>query len=111
MSDSSNIGTVIARVRKPVGECLCTSTQARRTQARMYARSDFSALTLLVGRREGHPACKKTKWWGAGMVISLERGADLLMAHCHSLSLASVKSRFALPFRYRLTRKSQKKGL
>ena len=28
----------------------------------------FSALTLLVGRQEGHPACKKTEWWGAGVV-------------------------------------------
>jgi len=34
----------------------------------------FSAYTLLVGRQEGHPACKKTEWWGAGMVICLERG-------------------------------------
>jgi len=25
----------------------------------------FSALTLLVGRQEGHPACKKTERWGA----------------------------------------------
>ena len=33
----------------------------------------FSALTLLVGRQEGHPACKKTERWGAGMVICLER--------------------------------------
>jgi len=40
----------------------------------------FSALTLLVGRQERHPACKKTEWWGAGMVICLERGADLHMA-------------------------------
>jgi len=23
----------------------------------------FSALTLLVGRQEGHPACKKTGCW------------------------------------------------
>jgi len=38
---------------------------------------DFSASTLLVGRQEGHPACKKTEWWGAGVVICLERGADL----------------------------------
>jgi len=37
----------------------------------------YSALTLLVGWQEGHPACKKTEWWGAGMVICLERGADL----------------------------------
>jgi len=40
----------------------------------------FSALTLLVGRQEGHPACKKTEWWGAGMVICLEQCADLHMA-------------------------------
>jgi len=39
----------------------------------------FSALTLLVGRQEGHPACKKTERWGARVVICLERGADLLM--------------------------------
>jgi len=37
------------------------------------------ALTLLVGRQEGHPACKKTEWWSAGVVICLERGADLHM--------------------------------
>ena len=35
---------------------------------------------LLVGRQEGRPACKKTEWWGAGVVISLEQGADLHMA-------------------------------
>ena len=29
----------------------------------------FSALTLLVGRQEGHLACKRTEWWGAGMVV------------------------------------------
>jgi len=32
---------------------------------------------LLVGQQEGHPVCKKTEWWGAGMVICLQRGADL----------------------------------
>ena len=26
----------------------------------------FSALTLLVGRQEGHPACKKTGCWVVG---------------------------------------------
>jgi len=31
----------------------------------------FSALTLLVGQQEGHLACKKTEWWGAGEVIFL----------------------------------------
>jgi len=38
--------------------------------------SAFSALTLLVGRQEGHPACKKTERWGAGV----DRGSDLHMA-------------------------------
>ena len=47
----------------------------------------FSALTLLVGQQEGHPACKKTEQWGAGMVICLERGADLHMAQLMPLSL------------------------
>jgi len=31
----------------------------------------FGALTLLVGWQEEHPSCKKTEWWGAGMVICL----------------------------------------
>ena len=48
----------------------------------------FSALTLLVGRQEGHPVCKKTEWWGAGVVIYLERGADLHMAQLMPLPLA-----------------------
>ena len=47
----------------------------------------FSALTLLVGRQEGHPACKKTEWWGAGVVICLERCADLHMAQLMPLPL------------------------
>jgi len=24
-----------------------------------------------------HPVCKKSEWWGAGVVICLTRGADL----------------------------------
>jgi len=31
----------------------------------------FSALTLLVGRQEGHPACKKTEWWDVGVVVCM----------------------------------------
>jgi len=48
----------------------------------------FSALTLLVGRQEGHPACKKHEWWGAGVVVCLEQGADLHMARLMPLPLA-----------------------
>jgi len=47
----------------------------------------FSALTLLVGRQEGHPAYKKTERWGAGMVICLEQDADLHMAQMMPLPL------------------------
>jgi len=60
-----------------------------------------SALTLLVGRQEGRPACKKTVWWGAGMVFCVERGADLHMAQLVPLP---VKSRLVLRFWYQLTR-------
>jgi len=41
----------------------------------------------LVGRQEGHPACKKTERWGADVVICLERGADLHMAKLVPLPL------------------------
>jgi len=49
--------------------------------------SAFSALMLLVGQQEGHPACKKTEWWGAGVVICLERGAELHIAQLMPLPL------------------------
>ena len=62
----------------------------------------FSALTLLVGRQVGHPACKKTGQWGAGVVICLVWGVHTCIrpswCHCHSLSLASVKSRLGFTF-------------
>jgi len=41
----------------------------------------------LVGRQEGHPACKKSELWGAGVVICLERGADLHTAQLMPLPL------------------------
>jgi len=47
----------------------------------------FSALMLLVGQQEGHLACKKTEWWGAGVVICLERGAEMHMAQLMPLPL------------------------
>jgi len=52
----------------------------------LSSRTAFSALTLLVGRQEGHPACK-TEWWSAGVVICLERGADLHTAQLMPLPL------------------------
>ena len=66
----------------------------------------FSALTLLVGRQEGHPACKKQS---GGVLAWLSVWSEVQTCiwsswcHCHSLFLASVKSRLVLPFWYRLT--------
>jgi len=28
-------------------------------------------------QQEGHPTCKKTEWWDAGVVMCLGQGADL----------------------------------
>ena len=47
----------------------------------------FSAWTLLVGRQKVRPACKKLEWWGAGVVICLERSADLHVAQLMPLPL------------------------
>jgi len=52
------------------------------TQLKLYkkiGKNAFSALTLLVGRQEGHPAC---------MVICLERDADLHMAQVMTLTVS-----------------------
>jgi len=63
--------------------------------------SAFSALTLLVGRQEGHPAFKKTERWDAGMVICLEQGADLHMAQLMPLPLTvSCFSKFQIGFTF-----------
>ena len=75
--------------------------------------STFSALTLLVGRQKGHPACKKLS---CGVLASLSVWSEVQTCiwpsgfHCHSLSLASVKSTLVLPFGYQLTRVVPDKG-
>ena len=61
----------------------------------------FSALTLLVGRQEGHPACKKTDWWCPGVVIYLEQGAGFHMAQLMPLPLtASCFSKIQIGFTF-----------
>jgi len=70
----------------------------------------FSVLTLLVGRQEGHPACKKTEWWGASMV---RVRADLHTAQLMPLPLTVTcfsKILTVLPFWYRLTWVVPEKG-
>ena len=75
--------------------------------------SAFSALTLLVGRQEGHLACKKL----SGEVLAwLSVWSEVQTCiwpgwcHCHSLSLASVQSRLVLPFWYWPTQVVLEKG-
>ena len=73
------------------------------TMSSLYA---FSALTLLVRRQEGHPACKKLSdevlaWLSVWSEVQTCICSS--WCHCHLLSPASVKSRLVLPFWYRLT--------
>jgi len=73
----------------------------------------FSALTLLVGLQEGCPACKNLS---GGVLAWLSIWSEMQTCiwsswcHCHSLSVASVKSRLLLPFWYRLTEVVLDKG-
>jgi len=74
----------------------------------------FSALTLLlVGRQEGHSACKKLS---GGVLAWLSVWSEVQTCilpssyHCYSPSLASGKSGLVLPFWYRLTRVVPEKG-
>ena len=66
------------------------------------ARTDcaFSALTLLVGRQEGHPVCRKLSG-GVLAWLSVWSAVQTCIwpswCHYHSLSLASVKSRSVYP--------------
>jgi len=59
----------------------------------------FSAFTLLVGWQEGHLVCKKLS---GGVLAWLSVWDEVQICiwsswcYCHSLSLASVKSRFIL---------------
>jgi len=46
----------------------CSTSQMRPIATVVLTYSyPFSALTLLVGHQERHPACKKTEWWSAGV--------------------------------------------
>ena len=73
----------------------------------------FSALMLLVGRQERHPACKKLS---GGVLAWLSVWSEVqtcirpIWCHCHSLSLTSVKSRLVLHFWYQLSLVFPEKG-
>jgi len=65
------------------------------------ASQTFNALTLLVGQQEGHPACKKLSGWVLEWLSVWSEVQTCMWPsgfHCHSLSLALVKSRLVFPF-------------
>jgi len=69
-------------------------------------------LTLLVGQQEGHPACKKTEWCGAGVVICVERGTDLHMAQLMPLPLTvSCYSKIQIGFTFLVPRQKRFYGI
>ena len=71
----------------------------------------FIALTPLVGWQEGHTACKKTEWWGAGMVICLEWRAHLHTAQLMPLPLTvSCFSKIQIGFTFLLPAVSASPG-
>jgi len=55
---------------------------------------------LLVGRQEGHLACKKTEWWDAAVVMCLSRGADLHMFQLMPLPLTVSCSSIQIGFTF-----------
>jgi len=70
-------------------------------EAVVVVRTAFSALMLLVGRQEGHPACKKLSccvlaWLSVWSEVQICIWPS--WCHCHSLSLAPAKSRFGFTF-------------
>ena len=68
-------------VESNVSECCCIS-------AWLWSRSHCLQCFYAVGwAAVRHPACKKLEWWGAGMVICLELGADLHVAQLMPLPL------------------------
>ena len=79
----------------------------------LYICIAFSALTLLVGRQEGHPACKNLS---GGVLAWLCVWSEVQTCiwpsccHCHSLSVALLISTLVLFFWYWLTQVVPEKG-
>jgi len=63
----------------------------------------FSALTLLVGRQEGHPACKKYGGWWRWALVSLDGVVPSWMV--------GVSASVNLPLHHKVQRSSSGTGL
>jgi len=93
----NNVGSALSLVN-PTVRSRTVGTAHHTMSTYISHNKTLGAFTLLVGWQEEHLACKKTKWWGAGLVICLEQGADLHIAQLMPLTRRSV-----LPFWFRLT--------
>ena len=66
-------------------------------------RCSLQCFDAVVGWQEGHPAGMKLEWCGAGMVVCLERSADLHMAQLMLLPLTiSCFSKIQIGFTFLL---------
>jgi len=75
---------------------ICTSLQTNN-----HASTPSVPWLCWLGGRKGIRPVKKTEWWGAGMVICLERGADLYMAQWMPLPLTvSCVSKIQIGFTF-----------
>jgi len=110
VSDKGPLNVCVCAQQKQLCGCFVTFFVFLGSNSASFS---FSALMLLLGQQEGHPACKKLSggvlawlcvWSEVQTCIQPSR------CHCHSLSLAPVKSRLVLPFWYRLTRVVPDKG-
>ena len=89
----------------PNGTAVTNAARRQKTNKYFYNMQHFtlafSALMLLVGRQEWHPACKKLS---GGVLVWLSVRSDVQISiwpswcHCHSLSLASEKIQIGFTF-------------
>jgi len=71
--------------------------------------TEFPAFTLLVGRQEEYPACKKTEWWGTGWSEVQMICIWFSWCHCHPIISCFSKIQNGLPVWCRLTQAVQEK--
>jgi len=94
--------------KRPLNGCVCVCVCVC-----VCTRAPSVLWLLLIGWQEGHPACKKLSGGVLAWLSVWSKVQTCIWSswyHCCSLSLASVKSRLALPFWYRLTQVVLEKG-
>ena len=87
--------------RFPSHFTLCNRVVSLVVSSSFLSFTAFSALTLLVGRQEGHPACKNQSGGVLAWLSVWSKVQTCILpswCHCHPLSLAPVKSRLVFAF-------------